>query len=352
MTGSSTLPSLSQKLPPLVLGGAGFSYQSHLDPKSLPIRDIIIKVFNHGMRAIDTSPYYEPSEEIFGEALSHPDITSRYSRSDYFLMTKVGRLKADQIDYSPAGIRQSVIRSLQRLRTSYLDVVFCHDIEFATDEETLGAVGELLEFVRQDKVKYIGLSSYHINLLSRRANLIHEQYGRPVDAIQNWAQLTLQNSRLELEGLKAFEDAGVSCVFSSSPLAIGLLRSEGVPQGSLGDFHPAPAGLRRAAKEAADAVASQGENLAALSLRYSLWRGQNASHEGLRVITITGISTMIEATENVETAEKILKPKLGTDGDIANFVIDENQLEKDRPLFGMVENILGKWMNYRFYEPK
>ena len=33
-------------------------------------------------------------------------------------------------DYSPATIRRSVRRSLQRLHTQYLDVVYLHDIEF------------------------------------------------------------------------------------------------------------------------------------------------------------------------------------------------------------------------------
>jgi aryl-alcohol dehydrogenase-like predicted oxidoreductase len=30
------------------------------------------------MRAIDTSPYYEPSEELLGSALASVDVTSEY----------------------------------------------------------------------------------------------------------------------------------------------------------------------------------------------------------------------------------------------------------------------------------
>ncbi|KAK3066495.1 hypothetical protein LTR53_017125, partial [Teratosphaeriaceae sp. CCFEE 6253] len=69
--------SLAQSLPPLILGGAGFSYQCHPDPEALPIRDVILQAFDAGMRAIDTSPYYEPSEQLLGKALSSPDITDR-----------------------------------------------------------------------------------------------------------------------------------------------------------------------------------------------------------------------------------------------------------------------------------
>ncbi len=38
--------------------------------------------------------------------------------------------------------------------------------KFAIDEETIGAVDELLEFVREGKVRYIGLSIYFIPLIS------------------------------------------------------------------------------------------------------------------------------------------------------------------------------------------
>ena len=234
MRASPPHPPLSQTLPPLVLGGAGFSYQTHPDPGSVPVHEIIRQAFDHGMLAIDTSPFYEPSEQLLGQALAQPVVTEKYSRPDYILMTKVGRLASDQYDYSPSWVRKSVLRSLERLRTSYLDVVFCHDIEAVTDEDVLGAVGELLELVQEGKIRHIGLSSYRIDLLSRRALQVRQRFGRPLDVIQNWGQLTLQNSRLESEGLKAFKEAGVGCICSSSPLTIGLLRKGGVQQGKLG----------------------------------------------------------------------------------------------------------------------
>ena len=45
-------------------------------------------------------------------------------------MTKCGRYGESDFDYSPATIRRSVQRSLERLHTSYLDVVYLHDTEF------------------------------------------------------------------------------------------------------------------------------------------------------------------------------------------------------------------------------
>lgn len=249
-------------------------------------------------------------------------------------------------------VRQSVTRSLERLRTSYLDVVFCHDVEHVTDGDVIGAVGELFEFVRQGKVRYIGISSYRIDLLAQLAQAVREQCGKPVDVIQNWGQLTLQNSKLESEGLKLFKDAGVSCVCNSSPLAIGLLRQGGVPVGRLGDFHPAPEGLRKVSQDIADYVASQGESLAALALRFSLWRAQMTSHESFRMCTITGISTIPELTENIKTAGKILTSESGNAGDLVNSLLDEEQVKKDQALFDRAHDMFGDWIDYGFTVPE
>ncbi|KAK5382324.1 hypothetical protein LTS13_002988 [Exophiala xenobiotica] len=329
---ASSLPPLADILPPLVLGGGGFSYQLISDPQSIPISDVIKSAFEAGIRAIDTSPYYEPSEQLLGKALSQPEIANHYSRSEYVLMTKVGRITADKSDYSATWVRQSVNRSLERLGAMYLDVVFCHDIEFVTDEETIEAVGELLEFVRNGKVRYIGLSSYFIPLLSRRANM---------------------SSRLETEGLKAFNEAGVSCVLNASPLVIGLLRAGSVPQGRLGDFHPAPAGFRKAAQDAGAYVSRQGDNLAALALRYAVWRSVACSNMSVRVCTITGISSIAELTENVEAVQKVLLSTDDTSRRLSSScTINQTQVEKDLPLFQKVQEILGGWVNYSLINPE
>ncbi|TKA62384.1 hypothetical protein B0A55_12369 [Friedmanniomyces simplex] len=343
--------SLSNSLPPLILGGAGFSNQCHPSPSTLPIPQILKLAFDHGMRAIDTSPYYEPSEQLLGTALGHPEITENYAREDYILMTKVGRLKSDQVDYSPAWVRKSVTRSLRRLGTEYLDVVFCHDVEFVTDEDALGAVAELLEFVREGKVRYVGLSGYRIDILTRVAGLVRERFGRPVDVVQNWGRMNLRNGGLEGAGLRGLEVAGVRCVLNASPLDIGLLRAEGVPVGKLGDFHPAPEGLRRACREVGECMRARGENLAAVALRYALWRAEANCRGSLRVCTITGISTIADLTENVETALKILKPLGESPNSIAGARLDTAQLERDRPLFSEARKILGEWVDYCFTSP-
>jgi len=51
-------------------------------------------------------------------------------------MTKCGRYGMDPLkdfDYSPSTIRKSVLRSLLRLNTSYLDTVYLHDVEYVSN---------------------------------------------------------------------------------------------------------------------------------------------------------------------------------------------------------------------------
>lgn len=345
---------LSRVLPPLVLGGAGFSHQVFRNPNSTQALQVLKCAFQLGLRTIDTSAYYHPSEQLLGEALAHPDITRQYSRDQYILMTKVGRISATEFDYSPAWVRHSVARSLQRLRTCYLDVVFCHDVEFVPEEEVLQAVGVLLDFVRDGKIRYVGISGYRIDILARIARRVWGQYDRPLDVVQNWAQLTLQNDRLAQEGLVAFREAGVSCVCSSSPLAIGLLRAGGVPVGDLGDFHPAPSGLRSAAQKAADFVAAEGESLAALALRYAIRQAQKLSTADFRVSTIMGITSVAELEDNLTTARQVLGNADGRGWrwtmDIPSSKQDPGNLD-DEALCAAVQRILGPWRSYSFPSP-
>jgi L-galactose dehydrogenase len=95
------------------------------------------RALDRGVRLFDTAPYYGDSEIILGEALRR--VASVYPRSSYQLSTKIGRygLKRTDFDYSAARIRASIKQSLARLGTNYLDVVFCHDVEFVTPEQVL-----------------------------------------------------------------------------------------------------------------------------------------------------------------------------------------------------------------------
>jgi len=350
-------PPLSQVASKIVLGGAAFSTQLHPDPESLPVRDIIQHALKLGFRTFDTSPYYGPSEWLLGDAFSHPDVTSKYDRSEIILMTKVGRIAALEFNYDPDWVRFSVNRSLERFRTSYLDVVFCHDVEYVTDEEAVVAVGVLYDFVRQGKINYVGVSGYCLDKLIRVSNLVRERYGRPLDAVQNWAQLTLQNTVLKTKGLALLQEAGVDCIFNSSPLCIGLLREGGVPVGSLGDFHPAPAGLRKAAADASQWLKSRDENFASLALRYAIAEHIGVEKRPSGACTIFGGGSIWEIDQNITAVEQILET--GDDsGDAKKHkdlrdlqVVKEDKKISDQELVLGVRKIFGEWLDYGFTSP-
>ncbi|KAF4339207.1 L-fucose dehydrogenase [Fusarium beomiforme] len=339
-----------QSPPVLVMGGAGFSYQLCPEPESLPIVDILLRSFDLGVRTIDTSPYYEPSEQLMGAALSDTRIQSKYQRSDYEIMTKVGRIKEDEFDYSPDWIRQSVARSLKRFETTYLDVVFCHDVEYVSLDEAVTAVGVLLEFQGAGVILRVGISGYDIDILAEVAGLARERYGRPVDVVQTWAQLTLQNTQAETRGFDRFRAAGVNSVFCSSPLAVGLLRTGGIPTGLTGDWHPAPKGLRAAAAEAAEWVDKNGngESLCSLAMQYAILKAKQNCTPSFSVSTITGISTVSDLEQNVIAARRVLKGVKESEGLLSYDEVDSESVESRFALFERVRSILGEWLDYDF----
>lgn len=349
-------PPLSSIIPSVVLGGGSFSEQSHPAPESLPVRRIVQRAFDAGIRAFDTSPYYGPSEVLLGDAFSQLAITERFNRTDYILMSKVGRISAAKFDYSPSWIRSSINRSLERLKTSYLDVAFCHDVEYVSEEEVLEAVGVLLEFVEKKFIRYVGISGYPIEKLVRLANAIRAKYNRPLDAVQCWAQMTLQNTNLEKRGLSQLHSAGVDCIFNSSPLAIGLLCSGGVPLGSLGDWHPAPAGLREVSLQASDWVEEQGESLAAISLRYSVFQLLNAEKKSPGASTIFAVRSVEELEFNLQALESAFERESSSPDMKINHwkstVASPSQFKRDEPLFNGVREKLGEWIDFTFTSPE
>ena len=260
-----------------------------------------------GVRAFDTSPYYGPSEELLGKALDTPFVHDNFPRRDYFLLTKVGRIASAEFDYSASWIRKSVQRSLERLKTSYLDVVYCHDVEFVSSEEVLTAVVELRKI--RDEVgllKYVGISGYPVMTLCNLADMILERTGEPLDAVMSYANFTLQNTRLSSIAVPRLKAAGVDVVPNASVLGMGLLRRKGVPVGGQGDFHPAPNELRSAIHDASDWCDENHDRIEKVAIRFAL---ENWITEGAEVGSKGDPASGIPWKQ--ETIEEVGGAKLG-----------------------------------------
>ena len=204
---------LSENLPPLLFGTATFNYQFNPDPYALGPTQIVQRALLQGVRGFDTSPYYGPAESILGEALATDFVKQNFPRKQYHILTKVGRVAADVFDYSPEWVRFSVNRSCQRFQTDYLDVVYCHDVEFVSPAEVLIAIRELRK-IRDETgtVKYVGICGYPVDVLCDLAEMILEETGEPLDIVQSYANFTIQNTRLLTQGLNRLVEAGVDVV--------------------------------------------------------------------------------------------------------------------------------------------
>jgi len=108
-----------------------------------------------GINLIDTAPAYGSSEERLGELLSG-------QRQHWLLCTKVGEtFEAGQsrYDFSAAQTRRSVLQSLQRLRTDYLDIVLVHcDVDDAAINRDGGALETLAQLKREGLIRAFGAS--------------------------------------------------------------------------------------------------------------------------------------------------------------------------------------------------
>ncbi|CAK7206177.1 hypothetical protein SEUCBS139899_008962 [Sporothrix eucalyptigena] len=235
------LAPLAAVLPPLFIGTATFNTQYVYDPINMPYRGIVRHALvDLGVNGFDTSPYYGPSETLLGEALEATGV----ERSRYFLETKAGRVHGTGFDYSRDAIQASVRRSLQRLRTTYVDLVFAHDAEFMSPAEVVTAVRALRALRSEGVLRYVGISGFPVDVLASLAEHILAETGEPVDAVLSYGHCTVQNTRLLGDPVVQMHKAGVSVVLNASLLNMGLLTTRGVDNGPQAKWHPSPPALR------------------------------------------------------------------------------------------------------------
>src|SRR3954451_806477 len=173
---------------------------------------LIRTAVERGVRLFDTAQVYGPftNEELVGEALEPV-------RERVVIATKFGfdleEGMAGGIDSRPETIKSSGDRSLRRLRTETIDLLYQHRVDPNVPiEEVAGTVKELIQ---EGKVKHFGLSEAGVQTI-RRAHAV-----QPVTAIQS--EYSLWWREPETSGvLDTCEELGIGFV-PFSPLGRGFL---------------------------------------------------------------------------------------------------------------------------------
>lgn len=109
-----------------------------------------------GINLLDTAPAYGTSEERLGHLLQG-------KRKDWIISTKVGEEFINgesHFDFKQASVIKSVERSLQRLKTDYLDCVLVHssgdDVRIIQDENIFTVLADLKQ---AGKIRSFGMST-------------------------------------------------------------------------------------------------------------------------------------------------------------------------------------------------
>ncbi|KAI9151425.1 D-arabinose 1-dehydrogenase [Paramyrothecium foliicola] len=361
MTASKTKTPISRCIPPIVLGAAAFSQQFVPDPSKMPYVEIVRRALDRNINAFDTSPYYGPSEILLGDALR----TISPDRQSYFLITKVGRVASTEFDYSAAWVRYSVCRSLERLNTPYLDLVYTHDAEFVSPEEVLTAVKELRRLRDEGLIRFVGICGYPVDVLASLAEMILRETGEPLDAVQTYGHCCVQNAKMtQPEVLRRFRDARVECITSASPLNMGLLTSRGANTGPQANWHPAPVELRTACHNLSQIAQDAGERTEEAMIRWALetWGRAGAEfgstayaaaagREDQSTLQPIGISVMGVCTaDELEAASRlwqgVVKASLTPDNDAT-----EKTSKLDALVRGKMWPSLGEWKDFSWDSP-
>lgn len=119
------------------------------------LSSIVARALQAGFRHVDTAQVYDNEVDV-GEGV----VRSGLSRSDIFVTTKVWVANC-----APRVMASSVDESLRKLKTDYIDLLLLHWPNSVVPVEE--QVSTLNAIVRAGKARYIGVSNYNRDLMSR-----------------------------------------------------------------------------------------------------------------------------------------------------------------------------------------
>lgn len=246
------------------------------------IRAVHVAV-DHGINFIDTSPYYGQTraEAVLGKALREID------RDRYYLATKVGQYGEGVFDYSAERVVRSVDESLARLNVSHVDLIQCHDIEFADLEQIVHETLPALHKLKQTgKVRHVGITGLPLKIFR---SVMDRAPDGAVETILSFCHYTLNDTSLEslIPDLKRW---GVG-IINASPTGMGLLTEQGPPS-----WHPASESIQRGCRQAVELCQARGWNIVELAIQFALANRDIAT-------TLIGTASSRQMLDNIRFAQ-------------------------------------------------
>jgi aryl-alcohol dehydrogenase-like predicted oxidoreductase len=210
------------------------------------------------MNFIDVSPSYgETLAELrLGRALEG------VPRDSYILATKIGSYSEPRGDYdfSRASTERSVEHSLKRLGVDYIDLIQCHDIEFADHDqvidETLPTLHKLKE---QGFVRHIGITGLPLKIFP---SILDRVPPGTVDTVLSFCHYELNDTSLG-DLIPYLEEKGVG-IINASPTGMGLLTQRGAPA-----WHPSTETIREGCRKAMEHCRAKGVDIVQLALQFA-----------------------------------------------------------------------------------
>jgi L-galactose dehydrogenase len=276
------------KISTLSFGGSSLGGVFHDISESEGVRTVH-EALDHGINFIDTSPYYgvTKAETVLGKALRE------IKRDRYFLATKVGQYADGVFDFSADRVTRSVDESFARLGIDYVDVIQCHDIEFADInqiiDETLPALHKLKA---SGKVGHVGITALPLKVMDE---VVKRTAPGTVETILSFCRYELNDMSL-LDSIPLMKSKGVG-VINASPTGMGLLTERGAPK-----WHPASATIQSCCRKAIEFCQANGWSIVELAIQFTVGNPDIAT-------TLVGTANPQNILDNILYAETPVDPE-------------------------------------------
>lgn len=274
------------------LGCMNLSHAYDVEPSEAEASALLNRALDLGVTMLDTAALYGggENEKLLSRTVMHR--RGEFTLASKCVLDMPGGKRV--LDGSPAAIAASIDRSLARLGTDHIDLMYLHRLDPAVAIED--SVGALARAIEAGKIGMIGLSEMSAATI-RRAHAVH-----PVAAVQSEYSPMVRNP--EVAVLETCRELNVAFV-AFSPVARGMLagaiRTDTYKPGDIRATMPRFIGadLRTNLDLVArfDAVAvSAGLTPAQLALGWVLSRGDH-------VIALPGTRSIAHIEEDVATLD-------------------------------------------------